>query len=237
MQQYFSDNKNYVNDGFVLTDNDYHHLFNVMRFKTNDKIIVVNRDNQKKYICLVTEKSKHVLIEEELVVNNELRNDIVLAFALTKSDKFELVLQKASELGVSKIVPLLTSRSIVKYDEKKYEKKMIRFKKIIQEACEQSYRNKVMDIVMPIKINSLKDHYTDLNMIAYEKELDEKKISDLYDNQKSVMIIIGPEGGFEQSEVDLLVSQGVEIVSLGHRILRCETAAIFGCSILSNLID
>ena len=135
-----------VGVNFVLDKDDQHHIINVMRMNNNDEIICVFEEKQ--YLCSISISNKNVetSIIKELETNNELNTNITLIYGMPKSEKFELVLQKACELGVSKVVPFMSSKSIVKLDDNKIDKKIERWEKIVKEACEQSRRNKLLKI-------------------------------------------------------------------------------------------
>ena len=158
---------------------------------------------------------------------------------MIKNDKFDFVIQKATELGVSKIVPTICKRSIIKVDKNNSLNKINRYQKIIKEASEQSTRS-----IQPIIDNfiDLKDIELDkdtLGLVAYEKDDDMKslhnELTSLNEYQK-VAIVIGPEGGFEKDEVELLIKKGFHVVSLGNRILRSETASLASIAIIAHYI-
>ena len=235
MQQYFTDIKNL--DLFKIHEEDYHHIKDVMRFKRDDKIVVVY-DN-KKYLCSLLFENDDVFakiiepIEDDLSIYPK----ITLIYGLPKTEKFELVLQKATELGVSTIVPFLSQRSIIRLDEDKASKKLIRWNKIVKEASEQSRRNDIPLITSPITIKDLEKHLGDIKLVADERMYHEgvnsfdNAIKDLK-NKKSISIIVGPEGGFDDKEFKEFDKLGIVPVSLGKRILRSETACIYALSIL-----
>ena len=166
--------------------------------------------------CIVTEK---------LDENNELDCDITCIMALIKNDKFELCLQKLTELGVKKIVPYQSVRSVVKAKD---DKKVIRMKKIVKEAAEQSHRNFIPEVCEVASIKDLEKYKSENNYICYESS---KNIADV-DTGRSITYVIGPEGGFEDREYEKIKDMGFEPISLGKRILRAETAAIYMTSII-----
>ena len=144
MQRYFVKEK--VNDYLVLEDGDVHHIKNVMRNKINDKIECIY--DETLYICEIESlDSTKVKIVEILDDDNEIKWDVTIAVALVKEQKMDLILQKITELGISKIIPVAMERSIVKLDDKKFDKKKERWEKICKEAAEQSKRNKVPEIL------------------------------------------------------------------------------------------
>ena len=236
MQHYMIEPNQILDTYIEIGSEDFHHIFNVMRKKNNDKIICVDSINKQQYLCEIVDDKK-VKIVELLNTNNELKNDITLVVSLLSFEKYELVIQKACELGVSKFIPIITKHSIIKYDKKKIDKKLIRWNKIIKEACEQSQRNTLMKIEAPIKFEDVIKYKEKFNALAYEKADCNKKIKNVFNGASSCLLMIGPEGGFHQEEVDYLVENGFETISLGKRILRSETAVISALSILSDLIE
>lgn len=236
MQQYMVDT-NQISDTLIyLNDDDLHHIIKVMRMKIDDKIICVDTKTQLRYLCKIKENHE-ILIEDIYNESKELTNNLVLAFGLVKSDKLEFVIQKACELGVTKFIPLIMQHSIVKIDEKKLEKKMQRWQKIIKEACEQAERNTLMEISEPIKVIDLVNEKQDINFLVYERADFSNKIRTKYQQDNDILLVIGPEGGFAQEEISFLNSIDFKQVSLGKRILRCETAAISAVSIVSDLME
>ena len=159
MQRYFVKEKksNYL----ILEKEDVHHIKNVMRNKTGDLIECIYQEEL--YICKIEEPSNpNVQILEKKLDNNESPWEITIAIALVKEQKMDLILQKLTELGISRIIPLKMERSIVKLEESKWKKKKERWQKICKEASEQSKRNKIPEILDPISIKQLKDQSFDL---------------------------------------------------------------------------
>ncbi|MGN1406729.1 MAG: RsmE family RNA methyltransferase [Erysipelotrichaceae bacterium] len=229
MQQYFIETELTLNDEIELRDDILYHLKKVLR-GTNETFRLCD---SKGKIYLASLKGDKALIKKYLDEHNELDIDITAVISLIKSDKFELILQKLTELGVKRIVPYNAQRSIVK--EKKGEKKLERYKKILTEASEQCHRNFVPEIVNAIDFKDIDKYMSDLNLIAYEKESPGAK-SDLK-NKKSITFVIGPEGGFSEKEYEAFLSKGFRSISLGKRILRAETAAIYLGSIISEVYE
>ena len=223
MQQYFLDQKLNINDIVSLRDDILYHLVKVLR-NTNTEFRLVD-NTQTVYLAKLI--NNQALIVDRLNENNELDVDITVILSLFKSDKFELTLQKLTELGVKRIIPYNAKRSIVK--ENKKDRKLERYKKIVTEASEQSHRNIIPEILPAINLKDIVNYKSELNFIAYEKEN-----SNLLNSikGKSITIVIGPEGGFEEDEYKAIVDMGFESISLGKRILRAETAAIFLTSII-----
>lgn len=236
MQYYMINTKQILDNKVLLEKEDLHHIFNVMRMTTGHNIICCDYETKLKYRCLINVDG--ITIEEILDENNELGNDLILVYSLVKSDKLELVIQKASEIGATKLILLNTRRSIIKLDPKKSSKKIERYNKIVKEACEQCRRNTLMEVVGPVSIKDLKNHLCDINLVAYEAlNNNNDNLINYPINKQSCMIVIGPEGGFEQTEIDDMNKLGINAVSLGKRILRSETACIYSLSIIAYLME
>ena len=162
---------------------------------------------------------------------NELHTDITLCMALIRREKFELVLQKAAELGVKRIIPFESSRCVVKARNEK----TARWNAILLEACEQCKRTLIPECTAPIALNELSSFKSTVNLCAYENA--GSQASWIHESlpADSVTIVIGPEGGFSNEEVQLLRESGFSSVTLGSRILRAETAAIYACSVIGEI--
>lgn len=230
-----------VGDEFVTIEgNDVNHIKNVLRMKTGEKILVSN-NTDRDYCCEVTEINddsiKARIIETDFT-GTEPGCFFYLFQGLPKSDKMESIIQKSVELGVFEIIPVETKRSIVKFDPKKKESKIKRYNLISESAAKQSRRSiiPVVKDVMTFKqaLEYAKDF--DINIIPYENFKDMKTTKEIIAKVRVPMkigIFIGPEGGFDDSEVSLAKEFGVTQISLGKRILRTETA---GPAILSVLM-
>ena len=232
MQRYFV--KSYENNLFSLEDSDVHHIKKVMRYKNNDKIEIVY--NNKVYLCNIDDiESLKLSIVNEYEEDRELSVELNVAVALVQEQKFDMILQKLTELGVSSIIPVKTERSIVKIDESKKEKKHARWQMICKEASEQSHRVTIPKIEDIISLKELTKNKKDINLICslneFTKPLDEYLNKDI----KSILFVIGPEGGFSQKEEEYLIENGFECTTLGKRVLRVETAAIYVASVINHI--
>ena len=152
MQRYFINEDLTSKQQLILPDDDLHHVKKVMRNINGDEIICIDNAGQVYYGVIEDIEIGLVKIDKRLEENNELDVEITLVYALPKGDKFELVLQKATELGVKRIVPIQTKRCVVKMDEQKFAKKITRYRKILKEAAEQSWRNFIPEITNVIKL-------------------------------------------------------------------------------------
>ncbi len=236
MQRYFIKNECISDDKIVVDSYDHKHMKKVMRYRNKDQVICILPD-LKSYIYEIIDIENGILQRlQQLDENHELDVDITLIYGLPKSDKFEFVLQKSTELGVKRIVPFLSKRSIIKTDKVIFEKKRERYEKILKEAAEQSYRNMIPELSPLIKENELKDYLSDVNLVAYEESSKQGEhcqfFESLNSDYQSITIIVGPEGGFDQKEIDFMKSIGIKECSLGKRILRSETAPLYMLSVI-----
>ena len=231
MQRYFA--KEY-NDKIILRDSDIHHIKNVMRMKIDDRIEVVF--DKKLYICNIDSMEPLILSIIDIInEENKINLDVIVALGLVKEQKMDLILQKLTELGVNEIIPVNMERSIVKLDDNKISKKMIRWNTIYKEASEQSKRTSVPIIHDVINLKDLSKIDGDVRLVASTKEKD--KLLNCYlqniDNCAKIVVVIGPEGGISDREEDYLFDNGYSPVSFGNLIFRVETACIYVASILN----
>jgi RNA methyltransferase, rsmE family len=237
MQQYFLNEELNVDSTYELSKDDSNHIVRIMRKKINDKVYVVF-NNEIKYICNIIDNNvDKVLITpyEQVDGSNELPIKITVAIPPLKNDKIEYLIQKITELGVSNIVLFNSERNIAKIKKDKVDSKLNRWNKIIKEAAEQSKRNIIPDITYVDSLGDLikfSENY-DYKVVAYEKEsvnednINLKKLltSDL--NNKDVIAVFGSEGGLSEQEIDSLIDGKFDVIGLGKRILRAETAPLY----------
>ena len=238
MHHFFVDKENIKGEYIHIVGNDVNHIKNVLRMKEGEEILISNSVDVD-YNCVIETVSDVEIIakiSEELKGGNELGTEIYLFQCLPKADKMELIIQKSVELGVYKIIPVSSKRSIVKLDEKKSENKIKRWNLISESAAKQSKRVMIPEVssVMSFKeaVNYAKN--LDFSIIPYEnfKDMEStKKVVSKIKNGMKIGVFIGPEGGFDESEIEY--ASDFEKISLGKRILRTETA---GLTILSVLM-
>ena len=239
MQQYFVKETLDLNQIVALDTQQSFHIAKVMRMKEDDVIVVV--DGSKVAYEATLRKVGNICTAEmtsRLERDNEMNTQVTVVMALIKKDKWDFFLMKATELGAARIVPFKAKRSVVKSDDEKLEKKKQRWMRIVEEAAEQSRRQCVPEVSDPMTLKQLKNVLSEVNLIAYEKDSGSGKLlREALKSSQSVTIVIGPEGGFDPSEVDELMDMGFECVSLGKRILRAETAACYALSAIDALVE
>lgn len=227
-----------------ITGSDVNHIKNVLRMKVNEEILVSDGTGTD-YTCQILALSDDnitVKINDFSREARELPADIYLFQGLPKSDKMELIIQKAVELGAKAIIPVITKRTIVKLDKKKENSKLVRWQNISESAAKQSKRSVIPEIMEFMSYKEAIEYVSsfDVKMIPYENargmEATRELVSSIKEGDK-VAIFIGPEGGFCESEIELANEAGVVPVSLGNRILRTETAGLCTLSILMFYLD
>lgn len=239
MHQFFVPPENIQGNRIVITGEDVNHIKNVLRMKVGEEIAVSNGMDGKEYRCGILDISQEVLCELRFVKEDgvELPSKITLFQGLPKADKMELIVQKAVELGVYEIVPVSMGRCIVKLDEKKQKSKISRWQGIAESAAKQSKRRIIPEIknVMSMKEACQYAEKMDVVFVPYELAEDMPKTRALIEAIKPgerIGFFIGPEGGFEESEIAQVMEAGAKPITLGKRILRTETAGFTVLSIL-----
>lgn len=249
MYHFYSENA-VIGDGKIrVTGPDVNHIKNVLRMKQGEKLIVCDGEGTDHYCTIDSYEDGAVVVSvlESKATQSELPLQIVLFQGLPKKDKMELIIEKAVELGVTEIVPVMTKRVIVKIeDSRKEEKKLERWNAIALSAAKQSGRGIIPKVsgLMSYKEALKYAQSLEKRFIPYENspelgitmESSRQQIKELH-GVKSVGIFIGPEGGFERSEVDDAVAAGCSCISLGNRILRTETAGLTTLSVIMFEID
>ncbi|MGN7410637.1 16S rRNA (uracil(1498)-N(3))-methyltransferase [Sporosarcina sp. SAFN-010] len=242
MQRYFLDQP-FKEDGIaMITGEDEKHITRVMRMREGEEI------------CCVSEGVGHIATilrfdEDGVTVQDtgntssmsELPVQVTLACGLPKGDKLELIAQKGTELGMTGIIPFQAERSIVKWDEKKGDKKTARLRKIAKEAAEQSHRTVIPEISEPLTFKEILKQAKSFDVCLFADEEEAKegtskriavRLEKVYHGQ-TILVLFGPEGGLSRSEAEILRDAGFLPISLGPRILRTETAPLYVLSAMS----
>lgn len=228
-----------------IEGSDYNHVKNVLRLSPGEEISLSDGESDNEYRVCVKDFTEERVICELLFIKEsdvELPIRITLMQALAKGDKMETVVQKAVELGAYSIVPVKTERCVVKWDDKKADSKIKRLNTIAEAAAKQSQRGIIPEVTDALTfkeaIDAVKDF--DIKLMPYEMAEGMEKTREILSKIGSgmrVAVLIGPEGGFAGSEVEYAAENGFEIITLGKRILRTETAGMTVLSILSYLTE
>lgn len=239
MHHFFVTPQQISGDKIRIEGGDVNHMKNVLRMKLHEKAEISDGESRT-YLCEVEAYEEDVAvlhILEEMEADTEPASKLYLFQGLPKSDKMELIVQKAVELGVYQVIPVAMKRSVVRLDDKKAAKKADRWNSIAESAAKQAGRSRIPEVTMPLSYNeALKmAEELDVTLLPYElaggMEVTREVIRQIKSGQ-SVGIFIGPEGGFEPEEVDAAVSMGAKIITLGRRILRTETAGLATLAVL-----
>lgn len=241
MQRYFVETRQFQADTVTIGGEDARHIGKVMRCRPGDQLIVSDGATREVLGEIHSIRSEEVVVHivDERAMENEPQIDIWIAQALPKADKMETVIQKCTEIGAARIIPFESARTIVQYDERKAAKRRERWRKIAKEAAEQSHRNRIPAIDEAYTWKQMLELVPQAGKawICYEKNtgsgLKQSLRQYIKQNEREhapLLLIIGPEGGFEPQEIAAVEKAGGECVSLGKRILRTETAAMVGLS-------
>ena len=239
MPRFFVEKTQISTENIVIDGNDATHIGRSLRMKVGEEIIVCCKGTE--YDCeilSISDSAVNCKIIKSKQGENEPDIQLTLFQAMPKSDKLETIVQKSVELGVYRIVPMISSRCISRPDVKTFEKKRARLNKIALEAAKQCGRCIIPTVEPLVNFESavkIADNL-DKKIICYEKGGINLRECGLAGQQK-IALFIGSEGGFEQSEVDFCLKNGFTAASLGKRILRCETAPIAATAVIMNLTD
>lgn len=245
MYHFYVENSNIFEQEIRITGADVKHMKQVLRMKPGEKIIICNGQGKDYYSIIDRIEEQEIIarIEKIRETESELSTKLILFQGIPKKDKMEFVIQKAVELGVYEIVPMLTKRTIVKLEEKKKEQKKIeRWSEIAKSAAKQSGRGWIPRITEPLSFREAlkKASSLDAAMVPYEAEEGIVAAREYVSGLKglsTVGILIGPEGGFEEEEIALAKQFGIRPITLGKRILRTETAGLAVLSILMFALE
>lgn len=244
MQRYFIAPEQFTEAMVTISGDDAHHLVRVMRAKEGEQVIVSDGESREALVRIRELDKDQVTadIVELLSMNHEANVEVWIAQSLPKGDKMETVIQKGTEIGAARFIPFISERTVVQLDAKKEGKRVERWQKIAKEAAEQAHRNRVPVVDTPLTWKALLQQagLADAAWICYEKEnglqlrqqiqaaLASRQEAETPTGKIKLMLIVGPEGGFSEREVEAAEAAGCRSISLGKRILRTETAAMVG---------
>lgn len=228
---FFVKSNQIIGNKIYIEDSDVNHIKNVLRKNVGDILNVVSENviykseiseiTQNQVVCKILDKQEKKKSNVELTIFQ----------GLAKADKIEYIIQKCTELGVSEIVPVEMKRCVVKLDDKDKLKKIDRWRKIAEVAAKQSLRNDILKVEKILSFSLLLEEIKnyDLVILAYEKEKSvtlKSVLKDIDDSISKIAVIIGPEGGIDEEEAEILINNNAKSITLGERILRTETAPV-----------
>lgn len=244
MHRFFAEPGQIGEKEIVITGADVNHIRNVLRMRADEEVLIADGQGAE-YRCKLTDLGENEVRAQilwKLDGNAELASAVTLFQGLPKSDKMDLIVQKCVELGVDRIVPVSTKRAVVKLDAKKERTRLKRWNTISESAAKQSGRGVIPEVsgVMSFEKALEEAKKLDVLLIPYERAehmAETRRVMGEIRPGQSVGIFIGPEGGFEESEVEEAVAAGAKAITLGKRILRTETAGLAVMSMLSYLLE
>lgn len=239
MYHFFVEEEQVNGENAYISGSDVNHIVNVLRMKIGEELLISVKGDWD-YLCKIEEiENDRVNLKLlESMEQRELPIKLTLLQGIPKSDKLEMIIQKAIELGVSEIIPVKTNRVVVRIDEKKTQAKVNRWNAIAQSAAKQSKRSIIPKVLNPQTIDNALEIVKDygVKLLPYENADGIKKTKDILnslDSKNNIAVFIGSEGGFEEAEVKKATDSGFDVITLGKRILRTETA---GLALLSNIM-
>ena len=243
MPKFFVNEEQLNGEKIKIIGKDVNHIKNVLRKKVGNELTICSTSNGKDFLCEITKIEEELItckIKEILENNVEPDVEVTIMQGIPKADKMELIIQKSVELGVYDIIPIEMKRCVAKLNKKDSYKKIERWQKIAEVAAKQSGRNKIPNIKQVIDLKNvcnLLNKY-DIVLLAYENEKENtlkqvlNQLKEKHKEYKKIAVIIGPEGGIDPEEVNILQESGAITITLGKRILRTETVALSVLSII-----
>ena len=239
MHRFYADPGRSFGDTACLTPEDAHHAMNVLRLRPGSPVELIDEGIRYAATVISADHGNVVLKKAEMLPSTETKVSFTLFQGIPKGNKMDLIVQKSVELGISRIVPVIMSRCIVRLDEKDAARKQERWQKIAREAGKQCGRCKIPEVTLPVPLNGIEMWRGSLQEIVVPWELSNHygplAFSLDYPELCSLGIVIGPEGGIREEEIDQLSGFSVHPITLGRRILRTETAGLAALSAFSAL--
>jgi 16S rRNA (uracil1498-N3)-methyltransferase len=221
-----------------LSDNAAAHATRVLRLEISDEIVLFNGDGHD-YTCAITSIKKNetfAIVKSFVKITNESPLNITLLQGISSGDRMDYTIQKAVELGVTAIVPIITTRSVVKLSNERAEKRLAHWQSVVHAACEQSGRAIIPQVATPINLSTWLSNNPQNNATRILlNPIGARRLAELPKPKSNIELLIGAEGGLNQAEIDAALSQGFQSIVLGARILRSETAALTAISTMQTL--
>lgn len=244
MPKFFVSNKQIKNNiNIEIIGTDVNHIKNVLRKNISDKIVICDKDFGQDYLCEIIDIGENIRCKIIDKLEESVESNIFVSIfqGMPKADKMELIIQKAVELGVYDITPVEMKRCVVKIKENDRNKKIERWQKISEVAAKQSGRNYIPKINNILNVNQICEEFKnyDTVLVAYENEKENtlkeqlKMLNKKETDNLRIAVVIGPEGGIDEKEINLFKENDAKIITLGKRILRTETVAL---NVLSNIM-
>ena len=233
MQRYFVEHQNLPEIRFDFETE--HHIKHVMRYRVGETIEIVQ--DGRLYFAKLTSLDPVIAHVEQEIIEEKALPKVTIVQSLVKENKMDFILQKATELGVSKIIPYQAARSVVKVSNKE-EKKLMRWRKIVKEASEQSKRIWIPEVTNPYTLSALcQIEGYDIKILCTVNEMSKtlKQVLQNIDSHATILFVIGPEGGFTKEEEDTLLQHHFLPCSLGPLVFRTETVALYLLSVVDYL--
>lgn len=241
MQRYFINKESHIDlstNTIIIRGDDAHHITNVMRMRVNDTVYccydglthIARIDN-------LNQREVTLTIIETIKENKELPCSVTIAQGLVRKEKMEEVIDHITEMGANHYIPVIMKRSNVKVSEDKIDKKTIRLNKIAKEAAEQAHRSSVLEVHEPISFKEFltKSNEYDLCLVAHVDDTNPLYIGDAIKDEMNILVLVGPEGGIDQIEIDELKKHNFKQVTLGKRVLRTEVAPNYIMSVIDYI--
>lgn len=250
MQRYFVPPGQLMERSVTLEGDDARHMAAVMRGKPGDSFIACDGQGRE-VVAKIATIDKNIIeadIIEERTAQSEMAWKVTIAQSLPKGDKLEIVIQKGTEAGAVAFLPFQSERTVVQYDERKEAKRIERWRKIAKEAAEQSHRGVIPDVRLVVSWKKLIGQFSEYDLVLFCYEEDGRTGAGLREQltqfrqryaaagetvSPRIMVVIGPEGGFTPQEASAAAAAGAQMVGLGRRILRTETAALYALACLA----
>ncbi len=245
MQRYFIKNNQLNNNIITIDENDSHHIKNVMRMHIGEKVIATI-EGETSFLCEIISLDKNVNLKvlEEIRDNNELKVKVSIAHGLVKRDKQEEVIRRLVELGAYAYIPVEMDRSVIKVSpkDKNTPFKNERYERIVKEASEQSERLSLLKLNNILSFKELINSFSEYDLVLFasvasKDDLSLKENLANIKNLNNILVIVGPEGGFSDKEIETINKTKAKTITLGKRVLRTETAPLAAMAIIAYEVE
>lgn len=216
-----------------LEENASHHLARVLRAAVKDEVIIFNGEGGEYHGVICQINKKNVVVELNKFVDRDTESTVAISLAqgIARGEKMDFVIQKAVELGASEIFPMISERCNVRLDQERELKRMLHWQAVVISACEQSGRNRLPVVHAPLSLNDwLEQSHAEMKLVLSPHVTN--KLKDVAVKPASIAVLIGPEGGLSEREIETAIQYNFTALNLGPRILRTETAAVAALSVL-----